>query len=146
MDNDPVRALEREKLRQWVVTKVSGYVKVNNVIFEVGRRTGWNWETSKQFVLETQEDYKKEIKVRRFPILALGGTAILLVGVYLFSSAFQSAIPLITTMVSGTDFLNAFSYFLEARSGYFDLIRLFTGLAMMIGGGIGIGQAIASIW
>jgi hypothetical protein len=146
MDNNPVAALERDKLRQWVVRKVSGYVKINNVIFEVGQRTGWTWETSKQFVVETQEDYKKEIQVRRFPVLAMGGTAILLVGVYIFSSAFQTAIPIIAALAAGTDIPNAVAYFFEARAGFFDLIRLFTGLAMMIGGGIGIGQAIASIW
>jgi hypothetical protein len=146
MDNDPVRALEREKLRLWVVKKVSGYVNINNVILEVGQRTGWNWETSRQFILEIQEDYKKEIQVRRFPILALGGTAIFLVGLYIFTAAFQDAIPIIAALENGTDASQAVLYFLEARTGFFDLVRLFTGMAMMIGGGIGIGQAIASIW
>jgi hypothetical protein len=146
MDNDPVRALEREKLRQWVVKKVSGYVKINNVVFEVARRTNWSWEVSEQFVREIQEDYKKEIQVRRFPLLALGGTAIFFVGLYVFWPAFQTALPLISVLIDGTDFNQAFEYFLAARAGYFALVRIFTGLAMMTGGAIGVGQAISTIW
>jgi hypothetical protein len=146
MDNDPVHALEREKLRQWVVGKVSGYVKMNNVIFEVSKRTGWNWSTSQEFVQEILEDYKNEIQLRRFPIIALGGTAIFLGGIYIFYPAFEAATPLITSLLSGTDINQAFIFFIKARSAYSDLLRMITGLAMMIGGGIGIGQAIKIIW
>jgi hypothetical protein len=146
MDENPVKALEREKLRTWVVGKLSGYVKLNNVIFEVGQRTGWNWETSRQFVLETQEDNTKEIRVRRFPILALGGTAILLVGAILFSTTIQNAIPIIVSLESGAAIEDAFTLFLTTRSGYFDLLRLVTGLAMMVGGGVSLVQAISILW
>jgi hypothetical protein len=146
MENDPVRALEREKLRQWVVKKVSGYVKINNVVFEVARKTGWTWDASQQFVREIQEDYQKEIKIRRFPILALGGFSIFFIGLYIFWPAFESALPVLILLERGADFNTAFSYIAGAVSGYYIVIRMFTGLGVMIGGGIGVGQAIATIW
>jgi hypothetical protein len=146
MDNNPVHALEREKLRLWVVGKVSGYVKINNVIFAVSERTGWTWETSRQFVQEIQEDYKKEIQVRRFPVFAMGGTAILLVGIVLLATSIETIAPILASLISGVDFNQAVSVFFEARSGYFELIKIFTGVAMIIAGFIGMWQAITFLW
>jgi hypothetical protein len=137
-------AAEYPELRKWVVGCLSGHKKVNDIIYQLCQRTGWDWNTSRSFVEQITQIDQKEVHKRRLPILVMLGFFILAGGFILAVPAFFDMIDILSGMQPPFDFEKLFDMFFLARVGFLTTIRLVSGMAMVVAGGWGIVMAIRS--
>jgi hypothetical protein len=131
-------------LRKWVVGALSNHKKPNEIIFQLCQRTGWDWNLAKRFVEQVVEMDQKEVHQRRMPLLVGIGILMMVLGAVAFLPAFFELITILSGLEPPLDFNKVLDLVFVARSGYIMVIRLVTGMAMFIGGGYGISNAVKS--
>jgi hypothetical protein len=131
-------------LKKWVVERISGHKELNDVIFGLCNRTGWDWSQANKFVEQVIKENQKEIHQRRLPLLFGIGLLMIVGGVSAFISAFIDLSAILKEIQPPFDFLRLLEFIPQARGGYFMVIKLVTGMAMVIGGSIGTGQAVTA--
>lgn len=125
-------------LTEYVVHQLGRNVSQNDLIYDLCQRTGASWEQVSRFVSEVEQKHQRVIARKQSPLYFVIGIGIFLGGIFLFCWAFTS---LIRFVGSGNISLNP----LDLRRDYFTVIRLGTGLAMMIGSAIGMVRLLISI-
>jgi hypothetical protein len=140
-DYDPSRYPE---LRKWVVSSLSGHKKPNDIIFQLCQRTGWDWKQAERFVGQITELDSKEVHRRRMPLLLGVGLFLMAGGVVAFLPAFLDMIADLQMLEPPWDLDKLFYALSGARANYYRVFGIFGGLAMFIGGGVGISNAIRS--
>jgi hypothetical protein len=131
-------------LRKWVVGCLSGHKKPNDIIFQLCRRTGWDWNQSKRFVEQVIELDQKEVHQRRMPLLLGIGILFLIVGAVSFLSAFVDLVAILSTLEPPLDLQKIINAVLMAKSIYFLIARLAGGLVLVVGMSYGISNAVKS--
>ncbi len=129
-------------LNRWVVACFSGHKKVNDIVFQLCQKTGWDWNQAKQFVDQVARESQKEIHQRRMPLLLGIGLLMIASGTIAFVSAFPDLQTTLSQMEPPLDLGRVVEYIFLGRSGYLLAAKLATGLAMVIGGGIGTLRAV----
>jgi hypothetical protein len=138
---DPTRYPE---LRKWVVGCLSSHKKPNDIIFQLCRRTSWDWGQSKRFVEQVVEMDQKQVHQQRMPLLLGIGVLMMIGGAVAFIPAFLDLIATLSLLEPPLDGSEFMTLVVMAEGGYFRIIRLVTGLAMFIGGSYGIISAVKS--
>ncbi|MGB7539170.1 MAG: hypothetical protein WBM17_11585 [Anaerolineales bacterium] len=131
-------------LRKWVVGCLSGHKKPNDIIFQLCRRTGWDWGQAKRFVEQVVEMDQKQVHRQRMPLLLGIGLLMVVGGIVAFLPAFMDLIATLSLIEPPLDGEKFMTLVINARGGYVRIIRLVTGLAMFVGGGYGIISAVKS--
>jgi hypothetical protein len=131
-------------LRKWVVGGLSGHRKPNDIIFELCRRTGWDWSQAKRFVEQVVEMDQKQVHQKRLPLLLGIGVLFAITGGIAFISGFINLMEVLATIEPPLDLQKILDAALMARSIYLMIAKLFGGMAMFIGGGYGIINAVKS--
>jgi hypothetical protein len=132
------------ELRKWVVGNLSGHKKINDIIFQLCRRTGWDWNTSKAFVEQITQVDQKEVHKGRLPLLVVLGILFFAGGLFLSVPAFFDMISILSGLQSPLNFEKIVDILIKARVGFLTSIRLVSGMAMIVAGGWGIVMAIRS--
>ncbi len=129
-------------LKRWVIGCFSGHKKVNDIVYQLCQQTGWDWSQAKQFVEQVGRESQKEIHQRRMPLLL--GISLLMIagGAVAFVSAYPDLLTTLSQMEPPLDISRVVEYILLGRNGYLLAGKLVTGLAMIIGGGIGTWSAV----
>lgn len=125
-------------LTEYVIHRLGQHVSQNDLIYDLCQRTGMSWDQGAKFVAEVEQKHHREIARRSSPLLLIIGIGIFLGGAWLFRGA---ALGFAALLQAGSFSLNPF----DLRRDYVMLIRLGTGLAMIVGSIIGIVQVILSI-
>jgi hypothetical protein len=142
MQTGDIDATRYPDLRKWVVGCLSGHKKPNDIIFELCRRTGWDWNQAKKFVEQVVEMDRKEVHQRQMPLLLGIGLLMIALGVVAFLPAFMDLIADLSYLEPPLDLEKIINLGLMARGDYLRIIELVTGLAMFVGGGFGIWGAV----
>jgi hypothetical protein len=139
-----IDASKYPELRKWVVGSLSAHKKPNDIIFQLCQRTGWSWGQAKSFVEQISDFDRKEVHRRRMPLLLGIGLFMLAGGMFFFIPAFLDLIAILSSIDPPLDLEKILNMVSMARSGYILVVRLVTGMAMIVGGGWGIWSAIQS--
>ena len=131
-------------LKRWVIGCFSGHKKVNDIIYQLCQQTGWDWSQAKQFVDQVARESQKEIHQRRMPLLLGIGLLMMVSGTIAFVSAFPDLQTTLSQMEPPLDLSRVVEYIFLGRSGYLLAVKLVTGTAMVIGGGIGTLRAVTA--
>ncbi|HEY5118392.1 MAG TPA: hypothetical protein VII90_02970 [Anaerolineales bacterium] len=131
-------------LKRWVIGCFSGHKKVNDIIYQLCQQTGWDWSQAKQFVDQVARESQKEIHQRRMPLLLGIGLLMMVSGTIAFVSAFPDLQTTLSQMEPPLDLGRVVEYIFLGRSGYLLAVKLVTGTAMVIGGGIGTLRAVTA--
>jgi hypothetical protein len=131
-------------LRKWVVGCLSGHKKPNDIIFEICRRTGWDWGQAKRFVEQVIEMDQKQVHQRRLPLLVGIGILFLITGTISFISALIDITAILAELDPPLDAQEIINAVLMARSIYYLIGKLAIGMIGVVGGGYGIMNAVKS--
>jgi hypothetical protein len=138
--DDP--AIDLDLLADEVVNRLSRSVPLDDLIYEVCRATGVDWNHGREFVAQAVADHHRQIDRRRFVIwltisIAIGvaGTAVLLHAAF---QAYEYAQVLPPEMALESP-LNLFAYIVQNE---YLLYELPLGAAMLAGGSLGIRSAV----
>jgi hypothetical protein len=131
-------------LKKWVISRLSGHKEPNDIVFGLCNRTGWDWKQAQQFVQQVVEENQKEIHQRRLPLLFGIGLLMVVGGAVSSISAFIDLSAILKEFQQPFEFSRLLEFILQARGGYLMLIKLAIGMAMVIGGCIGTGQALTA--
>jgi hypothetical protein len=132
-------------LRKWVVGCLSSHKKPSDIIFQLCRRTGWDWGQAKRFVEQVVEMDQKQVHQKRMPLLLGIAVFILIIpGAIAFISGFIDLMEVISTIELPLDLQKIFDAVIMARSVYLMIAKLFGGIAMFIGGSYGVISAVKS--
>ena len=129
-------------LKRWVIGCLSGHKKANDIVFQLCRQTGWDWNQAKRFVEQVGRESQKEIHQRRMPLLMGIGLLMIAGGAVAFVSAYPDLITTLSQMEPPLEISRVVEYIFLGRSGYLLAGKLVTGMAMIIGGGIGTLRAV----
>ncbi|MBN2086102.1 MAG: hypothetical protein JW748_12860 [Anaerolineales bacterium] len=130
------------ELRKWVVGCLSGHKKPNEIIFQLCRRTGWDWGQAKKFVEQVVEMDQKQVHQKRMPLLLFFGVLLIVSGAISFISAFYDMTAVLSTLEPPLDAQKIVNAALMSRSIYLMLLKLFYGLLGVIGGSYGTLSAV----
>jgi hypothetical protein len=131
-------------LRKWVVGCLSSHKKPNDIIFQLCRRTGWDWGQAKRFVEQVVEMDQKQVHQKRMPLLLGIGVLFLIAGTISFISAFIDLSAILSTIELPLDLQKVIDAALMARSIYYLIGKLVFGMIGVVGGGYGIMNAVKS--
>ena len=129
-------------LKRWVIGCFSGHKKVNDIVYQLCQQTGWDWSQAKEFVEHVGRENQKEIHQRRMPLLLGIGLLMIAGGAVAFISAYPELLTTLSQMEPPLDISRVVEYIFLGRNGYLLAGKLVTGLAMIIGGGIGTWSAV----
>jgi hypothetical protein len=132
------------ELRKWVVGSLSSHKKPNEIIFQLCKRTGWDWNQAKSFVGQVTQVDQKQVYQQRMPLLLGIGVFMLAGGILLFLPAFLDLLAILSGIEPPLDLNKIIEIVFVARTGYILAARLVTGMGMVIGGGWGIWSAVHS--
>lgn len=125
-------------LTEYVIRQLGKNVSQNDLIYDVCQRTGASWDQVTKFVAEVEQKHHRAIAQRQSPLYFVIGIGIFLGGFFLFCWSLTS---LVSFLSAGNISLNP----LDLRRDYFTVIRLGTGLAMIVGSTIGMVRLLISI-
>jgi hypothetical protein len=131
-------------LAKWVVGCLAAHKKPNDIIFQLCKQTGWDWKQAQQFVEDVAEENQKEIHIRRSPLLIGLGFLFVISGAVLTFSSILDLNDILSGMQWPMDFSQIIDYIFMARSGVIMAAKLVTGVAMLLGGGIGVWNAMSA--
>ena len=134
--------VDRDALTQHVIRRLTRGVSRDTIIREVCDQTGMDWKQATSFIEEVETGESQVIARRNLPLMLGIGIAIMIGGFVLTA---YSIILFFGPFIDGT--LTQFSgdvfvpYLLE---NWIYLAETVVGIAMMGGGGFGIGRAMAA--
>jgi hypothetical protein len=144
MPTSEIDATRYPDLRKWVVACLSSHKKPNEIIFQLCRRTGWDWSQAKRFVEQVTELDTKEVHKRRMPLLLGIGLLMMVGGVVAFLPAFFDLIADLSYLEPPLDGEKIINLIFMARGDYLRIIKLVLGMAAFVGGAYGIWSAVRS--
>ncbi|MBC8504502.1 MAG: hypothetical protein ISR58_11450 [Anaerolineales bacterium] len=133
--------LNPDELSSYVIKELSSFEEINDIVFEICNRTGWDWRQGEEFVIEVQADHQRLVTRRRNRLLVPLGMAIFLAG---------AALTLYTGDILWRDYNTIYSRYVSNEAIIEALINIFInngylfilGIGMLIGGAYGLGKTL----
>jgi hypothetical protein len=119
-------------LRKWVVSSLSNHKKPNDIIFELCRRTDWDWNQAKRFVEQVVELDQKQVHQKRMPVLLLATVSGVVMGSFGFIRAYVEVLRIIPPPIDLHKIINAT---LDSPTLLFEFASVMVGAAL---GGFGV--------
>jgi hypothetical protein len=130
--------LREQAAIDFVIREFGRHRSRDEIIRTMSEQHGYAWKEAEQFVSMVETDHRRAIAARQSPFLIFLGVITIIGGCILAARAGY--------VLYGFYFrLNAASI-LSARSLVLMCGQLVTGIAMMLGATIGLGQTIKSLW
>jgi len=139
-----------DALRSYVVRKLTFQEDADDIIYDICQRTGWDWPRSKAFVEQVEGEHRPDLAVwQGWLYLIIGGitalAGLVLVGsVLLVIFGYQPLIQYLTHLPGLVSFLDELAFASGIPINLLVYAGL-TGLGMLLGGGMGILQALKKI-
>lgn len=125
-------------LTEYVIRELGRNVSHNDLIYDLCQRTGQSWELVSKFVADVEQKHSRVIARKQSPLFFIIGIGIFLGGLWLFCGGL---LYFVNFLQGKSISLNPF----DLRRDYITLIRLGTGLAMIVGSSIGMIRLVLSI-
>jgi hypothetical protein len=134
-----IDATRYPELRKWVVGCLSNHKKPNDIIFELCRRTGWDWNQAKRFIAQVVDLDQKRVHQKRMPLLlAIGLVFFFLPAAIAFISAYGDLKYIFSTLKPPWDLQTFRDAALLSLVNYPLLGKLAGGVIGVISGSFGI--------
>ncbi|MBI5304808.1 MAG: hypothetical protein HY868_21920 [Chloroflexi bacterium] len=130
--------MDEQVLTEYIIDQLGRHVTRNDLIFDICQRTGLPWSQVSDLVTQVERKDQKKIALKQSPVLLLIAVGILIGGVFFACGALMYFVDLARANKFNLD---PFSL----RRDYFNVIRLFTGLAMILGSLFGVGSWFKTI-
>jgi hypothetical protein len=137
-------------LRKWVIGCLSGHKKPNEIIFQLCRRTGWDWGQAKRFVEQVVEMDQKQIHQKRMPLLIGIGMLFMIMGAFAFILGVNDLLEAISKLQNSPDISTILGLIFNLPRlamdplGFMIRLAIVYGPAMFIGGAWGTWSAVKS--
>lgn len=117
-------------LTEYIVEQLGKHASRDNLIFDICKGTGMDWTQVSNLVAQVEETHKKKIAWKQSPLLFVIAIGVLVGGLWAAGGAFLYFFGLAQS--------GSFSFDLFAlRRDYVMILRLITGLGMILGSIIG---------
>lgn len=124
-----------QDLTDYIIEQLGNHVSRNDLIFDICKRTGLPWSQVNDLITQVEQKDQKKIVLKQSPLLLIVALGIFLGGAFLACGALMYFLDLAR---AGMFALDPFSL----RRDFLATIRLFTGLAMIVGSSIGVGSLL----
>lgn len=133
---------DRAELTQHVVQRLTRGVSRDTITREICDQTGMDWKQATAFLEEVESGESQTIARGNLPLM-IGIGAIIMIGGFLSIGASLSA--LVGPIIDGTlGELSGDVLAIHLLDNWIYLVGAVTGVAMMAGGGFGIGRAMST--
>jgi hypothetical protein len=133
---------DRKELDDWIIQRVSRGVNRNDIIPMVCARTGLDWGGAEEYISSVSQNRGRDIARGRLPLMlglslvfVVGGIVAIVTSISTFWNYFQSLPQPLDD--SSLNYLALF-----AGTHYTSIIKLVVGIAMIAGGGMGLGRTL----
>jgi hypothetical protein len=135
----PEPEIDQEQLSQTVLELLKKQRRHNDIVELVCHQTGWHWNKAQRFVARVQTNNHAELNRQQNLVVILVGIAIVIGG---FAATAWGGMMI-------WDYVNAFrtgtiGQVIEPEWVVYGASVAVTGLGMMVGGGYGVGRALAN--
>jgi hypothetical protein len=127
----PPEEARSDDLVRFVVGQLGKHTGRSNLVQALCERSGMTWQEAESFVRKVEAEHRVQIAGRQAPLLLVLAGAVLLSGISLL-------IDVITSVLALPDPSNLVDLALYLRSNYYHIIEVPTGIAMVVGGIIGL--------
>lgn len=123
--------MDDSAVTDYIVYKLGQHISRDDLILDLCQRTGKTWDQVSTLVASVEQQQGSRIARRQSPIYLTIGLGVFIVGLYLACGGLFYFVGLIA---AGTFSIDPFSL----RRDYTTIIRIGTGLAMMVGASVGL--------
>ncbi len=123
--------MDDSAVTEYIIHQLGRHISRNDLILDLCQRTGKSWDQAALLVESVEQQHQKRIAVKQSPVFLIFAVGIFLFGMYL---ACGGLLYFVDLLASGGPGLDVF----ELRRDYTTLIRIGTGLAMIVGATIGL--------
>lgn len=127
----PPEEARSDDLVRFVVGQLGRHTGRSNLVQALCERSGMTWQEAESFVRKVEAEHRVQIAGRQAPLLLVLAGAVLLSGISLL-------IDVVTSVLALPDPSNLVDLALYLRSNYYHIIEVPTGIAMVVGGIIGL--------
>jgi ABC-type phosphate transport system permease subunit len=127
-----------EELTTMIIKELGKHHDRQEIVRKICEQTSKSWSEAEQFLAAVETQNRRKIAVRQGPLLMLLSIGTLLLGIGLVAYNLE-----ILVAIFSQDLLSQIA---SARTGYYRLIELLTGAAMIIGGFWGIWTTLGSFF
>ncbi|HEX5837747.1 MAG TPA: hypothetical protein VFY26_07935 [Anaerolineales bacterium] len=129
--------MNKEELIELVIRELGKHHERRDIVARICEQSTLGWGEAEQLVTEVESQYKRKVAARQGPFLVLVSIGTLVIGLGLLIYNIE-----LIAAIFNKDLLGQI---LSLRSGYLQLISLFTGLGMTVGGLYGMWNALAAL-
>lgn len=134
--------MDREAVTQHVIRRLTRGVSRDTIIREVCGQTGMDWRQAEAFIEEVESEETQAIARGNLPLM-IGVGIVIMIGGFLLTA--YSLITFFGPFIDGTlGELNSEVTTLYLLENWIYLVEVVIGIAMMAGGGFGMGRAMSS--
>lgn len=134
--------MDREQVTQHVIRRLTRGVSRDTIIREVCDQTGMDWKQATAFIEEVESGESQVIARRNLPLMMGIGIVTMIAGFLLTG---YSIVLFFGSFIDGTlSELNNEVMTLYLLENWIYLVETVVGIAMMAGGGFGMGRAMSS--
>jgi len=134
--------MDKQKVTQHVIRRLTRGVSRDTIIREVCDQTGMNWKQATAFIEEVESGESQAIARRNLPLMMGIGIVTMIAGFLLTGI---SLIQFFGPVIDGTlGELTGEVLPLYLLENWIYMVEAVVGIAMMAGGGFGIGRAMSS--
>jgi hypothetical protein len=134
--------MDREQVTQHVIRRLTRGVSRDTIIREVCDQTGMDWKQATAFIEEVESGESQVIARRNLPLMMGIGIVTMIAGFLLTG---YSIVLFFGPFIDGTlSELNSEVMTLYLLENWIYLVETVVGIAMMAGGGFGMGRAMSS--
>jgi hypothetical protein len=127
-----------EELTTFIIKELGKQRSRQNIIQKVCERGGLHWKDAERLIALVEAQHKRTIATRQTPLLLFLSIGTLLIGIGLLAFNLQLLLAFFQKDVLGQ--------VLSVQGSYYQMIGLFTGLGMTVGGMIGLWKAVGAIF
>lgn len=133
--------MDRSEVKQHIVRRITRGVSRDTIIREVCGRTGMDWRQAEAFIEEVESEETQAIARGNLPLM-MGVGIVIMIGGFLLTA--YSLVLFFGPFIDGTlGELNGEATTFYLLENWVFLAETVVGIAMMAGGGFGIGKAMS---
>lgn len=130
--------MNNEELTNMIIKELGKHHERNEIVRKICEQTSMSWGEAEQLIKDVEAQNRRKIAVRQGPLLMLLSVGTLVLGIGLVAYNLQVLVAIFNQDLLGT--------ILSAQSGYYRVVQLLTGAAMIIGGFWGVWTTLGSFF
>lgn len=127
-----------EELTTFIIRELGKHHDRKEIVRKVCEQSQMNWKEAEQLMALVEAQHKRTIAVRQTPLLLFLSIGTLLIGIGLLAFNMQILLAFFQK--------DLLTQILSVQSGYYRMTGLVTGVAMTVGGIVGLWRAFGAIF